>query len=578
MLDNTTALAYSMFHNKGIYALLLGSGVSRTAGVPTGWEITMDLIRQVAALSGEDAGTNPEEWLRDSRGMAADYSKLLDELAKTPAQRRAVLAGYIEPTDDERQEGTKAPTAAHRAIAELVRRGYIRVIITTNFDRLLETALKDAGVEPTVIASDDAVLGAVPITHTRCTVVKIHGDYLDTRIRNTDAELAAYSPALDRLLDQILDEFGLIVCGWSATWDPALSGSILRSPSRRFSTYWAFRGELSAEAQALVEQRKAERISIESADKFFADLESKVKALEEFSRPHPLSAAMGIAMVKRYIVDDAAKIKLNDLIEDTLEDALRRIPDDMLSADRWGGPEYLRRTSGYEAALASALPMLAAGARWSEPRDEHLWLGAVRRLLSVKGASSGATDAIDFRRYLAVLAYYAVGVGAVSGGRYGLLRRLLTNHFTAGGIKGYLPDLLALYDVASGGAQKMLPGRARSKTPLSEHLAALLQESLPRDVTAADFDQSFDMFEILVALAGLHQAFPAQLPSADSITGLPIGRYIWRRAVIKEMTEQLEREGTAEWLEAGFFDGSKERALALLKLLHDLAVKYGGRF
>jgi hypothetical protein len=567
-----------MFHNKGVYALLLGSGVSRSAGIPTGWEITMDLIGQVAALSGEEAGTNPEEWLRASRGMAADYSKLLDELAKTPAQRRAVLAGYIEPSESEREEGLKAPTAAHRAIAELVRRGYIRVIVTTNFDRLLETALKDVGIEPTVLASDDAVIGAVPITHTQCTIVKIHGDYLDTRIRNTDAELASYSPALDKILDKILDEFGLIVCGWSATWDPALSASILRSPSRRYSTYWTLRGKLSAEAQALADQRKAERISIDSADKFFTDLESKVKALEEFSRPHPLSAAMGVAMVKRYIVDDASRIKLSDLIEDTLEDALGRIPADMLSANTWDGPEYLRRTEGYEAALASVMPILATGARWSEPRDQPLWLGAVRRLLAVEGANSGATDAIEFRRYLAVLAYYAVGVGAVSGGRYGLLNRLLTSPFTTGQTKGYLPDWLALYVVASGDMQKLLPGSEKRKTPLSDHLFSLLQRSLPRDVTAADFDQSFDKFEILVALADMHQSFPEELPSKEGLVALAAGRFIWRRSVIKEMTEQLEREGSADWLDAGFFDGSKERALALLKLLHELAVKYGGRF
>lgn len=34
--DPTTQLAFSMFENKGVYALLLGSGVSRSAGIPTG--------------------------------------------------------------------------------------------------------------------------------------------------------------------------------------------------------------------------------------------------------------------------------------------------------------------------------------------------------------------------------------------------------------------------------------------------------------------------------------------------------------------------------------------------------------
>ena len=36
-IDPATALAFSMQENKGVYANLLGSGVSHAAQVPTGW-------------------------------------------------------------------------------------------------------------------------------------------------------------------------------------------------------------------------------------------------------------------------------------------------------------------------------------------------------------------------------------------------------------------------------------------------------------------------------------------------------------------------------------------------------------
>ena len=52
MIDPITALAFSVYENKGVYALLLGSGVSRAAYIPTGWEVTLDLIKRVAALEG----------------------------------------------------------------------------------------------------------------------------------------------------------------------------------------------------------------------------------------------------------------------------------------------------------------------------------------------------------------------------------------------------------------------------------------------------------------------------------------------------------------------------------------------
>jgi SIR2-like domain len=70
----------------------------------------------------------------------------------------------------------------------------VRVVITTNFDRLIENALREAGVEPTVISSEDAIAGATPLVHSQCTIIKIHGDYLDARIKNTDAELEESPP------------------------------------------------------------------------------------------------------------------------------------------------------------------------------------------------------------------------------------------------------------------------------------------------------------------------------------------------------------------------------------------------
>lgn len=238
MIDPRLSLAISMYSNKGAYALLLGSGVSRAAGIPTGWEVTLDLIDQVAAADGEDLGGDPEAWFRAEYGEAPEYSQLLGQLAGTSAERQELLRAYFEPTEEEREEGLKVPTEAHRAIATLVERGYIRVIITTNFDRLLEQALESAGVTPTVIGTPDQARGARPIVHSECTVLKVHGDYLDTRLKNTPAELEEYAPEMDRNLDRIFDEFGLIVCGWSAEYDVALRAALERCRSRRYRTYW----------------------------------------------------------------------------------------------------------------------------------------------------------------------------------------------------------------------------------------------------------------------------------------------------------------------------------------------------
>ncbi len=43
LTDQTLPLALSIHSGPGTYALLLGSGVSRAAGIPTGWDITGEI-------------------------------------------------------------------------------------------------------------------------------------------------------------------------------------------------------------------------------------------------------------------------------------------------------------------------------------------------------------------------------------------------------------------------------------------------------------------------------------------------------------------------------------------------------
>ena len=310
--DPITQLAFSIHENKGVFALLLGSGLSRAAELPTGWEITLDLVRRVGAARGVEETADWASWYKAETGQEPNYSTLLQELASSPAERRSILHGYIEPSEEDRVEGRKNLTIAHRAISDLVRGGYIRVIITTNFDRLLENALREISVEPTVISSVDALAGAEPITHSTCYILKLHGDYKDARILNTEAELNGYPAQYDALLDKILDEHGLIVCGWSGEWDHALRAAFLRAPNRRYSTFWAARGALASMAQDLVDHRRARVIPISDADSFFSMLLQRVQTLEQSCRQNPMGIELLVNSTKRFLSKPEYRIQLNE--------------------------------------------------------------------------------------------------------------------------------------------------------------------------------------------------------------------------------------------------------------------------
>ena len=368
-METITSLSFSVASGRGTYALLLGSGLSSAAGIPTGWDITLDLIRKIAVATKQDCGADPAGWYRETYKSEPDYSSMLDTLAKTPSDRTNLLRGYFEATAEESDQGLKEPTAAHRSIARLVAKGYFRVVVTTNFDRLLERALETEGVSPAVIGTADAAKGALPLVHSRCTLIKLHGDYLDTRIKNTTIELDSYEPEMDRLLDRVFDEYGLIVCGWSATWDKALCRAVLRCPNRRFGTFWSRKSPLTDEARSLALHRQATEIEIESADSFFTLLEEKVDAIERYSRPHPASAKLAVVSLKKFIAEDRYRIELRDLITSESERAFDSLsPLSVQSPPGFKVEGVFERMKVYEAATEILCHLLAHGAYGADQR------------------------------------------------------------------------------------------------------------------------------------------------------------------------------------------------------------------
>ena len=153
MMDPQVLLAFALHSNRGAYAALIGSGVSVIAGIPTGWQVVLDLISKVARVLGEDPWEGMAGWYQERFGEEPDYSKLLDTLAKSPAERSALLRSYFEQTAEERARGVKAPGAAHAALANLAVTGHA---VTTNFDLLIEQALECLFSGPDVAVDDEA--------------------------------------------------------------------------------------------------------------------------------------------------------------------------------------------------------------------------------------------------------------------------------------------------------------------------------------------------------------------------------------------------------------------------------------
>lgn len=288
------ALATSMQAAPGMYAVLVGSGMSTAAGIPTGWKVVQDLIRRVAIAGGVDrekVADEPEKWWTSQGHPEPRYDTLLSDVAKTDGARRALLRGYFDPPPG--QAGPIRPTVGHRALAQLGASGRVRMILTTNFDRLIERALDEVGLSSQVISSPAAVGGMIPLVHAPMTVIKLHGDYEMEGLLNTPEELARYPKEWQELLARVFDEFGLIIVGWSGDYDTALADAIRSSPSRRYPIFWTLLdGNLKENARRLIDLRRATVIDTLGADEFFADIVKRMARLDEIAARRSRPAAL----------------------------------------------------------------------------------------------------------------------------------------------------------------------------------------------------------------------------------------------------------------------------------------------
>ena len=560
MIDPTESLSFSIQANPGVYAILLGSGVSRAAEIPTGWEITLDLVRKLAGVCGEECEPDPERWFQAKFNHAPDYSQLLDELAKTPAERQQLLRPYFERSEQEREEGLKQPTAAHHAISQLSARGFIRVIVTTNFDRLLETAMAEAGVVPTVLSSPDQVEGALPLIHTRCCVFKVHGDYLDTRIRNTSRELENYPEVFNQLLNRIFDEFGLVVCGWSATWDVALRDAMYRAPSRRFTTYWAALGKPSDEAQRLIENRRAEVVPIEDADSFFQEVQHNVEAIEEFRKPHPLSTEAAVASLKRYLSEHKYRLQLEGLIEDAVRSILTDTsgPDFDVNEPQPTTETVTGRVRKFESVCSTLVAMATVGGRWGEAEHCETWQRALQRL-SMVPRPGGKVEWSDLRLYPGMLLLYTLGLGAVEADRLAFLGRVFSTpvHQESNKRMTVVQAFAPYQRFEPRGPMTMLEGMENYQLPLNEWMFKTLRQFTNGLIPDEDrYRFNFVKLEILMSLNSVYRPSPAW---PGTTRGIFLYYFETSRAVLQEITDSIaDHRDESPFVRADIFGQTSE--------------------
>ncbi|HVR39432.1 MAG TPA: SIR2 family protein [Thermoanaerobaculia bacterium] len=535
-LDPLISLALSIQSAPGVYIPILGSGVSRPAEIPTGWEVVIDLIRRIAAASGEDAATDPVRWFRDKFGEDPTYSDLLQALAPAPADRNAILRSYFEASDEDRDAGRKQPTKAHRALANLASKGYVRAAVTTNFDRLIESSLEAVGITPQVIASSDAISGALPVAQARFTLVKVNGDFLDLRFRNTLTELVKYDQAMEDFLHRLFEDHGLIILGWSAEWDLALRRAIEGIANRRFGAYWCARGAMSQAASDIASLRGFVTIPIADADGFLGDLQSKIESLDALNAPHPLSGRLAAAAVKRLLPKSEHEISLFDLVMSETERVATSLSEPRHRQNEPIEPWTIREQfEWFESQVSILASMFVIGGYWGAEWAERIWTKALEVLAE-------RTFHTRLLRYPTLFLMYAGGVAAIANRKFGNVAAIVEkpNYEKDRSLYPIVLDV-EINTIFEGGRETARALRdGPEKTPLSNHIFDHLRLYLEDlRLTDSSYENAFIEFEYVASLVGMREA--------NDIRGAWDGRFLWNANIGNRVSSKIQSEIAGEY-------------------------------
>lgn len=430
--DEVIPLAFAMHHSPRRYALLVGSGISRDTGILTAAEITDDLICQIAALHhNKISDQKPVDWYLKEFGSNPTFTGLFSHLAKSKDDQIAILRPYFEPKDSDGKPQKIEPTPAHMSIARLVRDGIISVIITPNFDNLLETAIeKETGKSPVVITPESKP-ERMDVAGDYCRVAKINGSYPDTALKLTPDDLACYEKDLAGYLYHLFSEYGLVICGWSGTHDTGLTDLLTMKKTRKFAVFWSGRDDPEKIPEVIRKKMHLVTIGIRSANEFFGDLESQIGILHSHERKTVLTVERSIQKVKESLKESRPELTLSDLVNIEVNRVLDELNREgfVTGTNIDGKACYQQRLEDIERVTAPLAAMIATIAYYDNENYGDIISDVIERLVNVdrkdtfpvgnRAVSHFTDERLNYlvqqlRYYPALLVVYASGITAVN--------------------------------------------------------------------------------------------------------------------------------------------------------------------
>lgn len=285
--------------------LLLGAGASRKSGISTADEIAEWACRWAYCREHDRNENDPQvmrsdwwawmnrkPWFAPHEPLASQYPQIIAELVQPREARRQFFLDIVNRRVD--------PSVGYEALADLVADGWLKTILTVNFDPLIFEVLsrrtRPRHVDLIRVPSDAHVLSTMPSAPQ---VVHLHGMVEYYADQNLEEETQNIAPALRQAVMPLVRDHPLVVVGYRGA-EASVMHDLLRdgadeSHNFRHGIYWCVHSPDMSELHPYIHElsyKIGKNLQIVPIDGFDECMQAWAAASKEHTPNRPIQAAL----------------------------------------------------------------------------------------------------------------------------------------------------------------------------------------------------------------------------------------------------------------------------------------------